>query len=259
MLQEDKLDALLQLLKDMTDPTSRDTPPASRRIAPGFQTALAFGFFAGTIVLICIGAWYWIRSSKPPHVVSYAALLLYVVSMLMACIYLVFVTIDAVRTTPWRRHEFFSATLGALQKDIRMDASFLTRLWAFDKPTLEYGLIQYRYRWNITDRRLASLAGDIRKLGLFPALTAAAISAATLYKDSSDLWLWLPLVVACAFYLMAFIAVNQRERPDQVITLLEYAIRHTSESFDPAHADAVPNKPTGEHTTLPEIASPVPA
>ncbi|CEE23324.1 hypothetical protein XACJM35_2420001 [Xanthomonas citri pv. citri] len=41
--------------------------------------------------------------------------------------------------------------------------------------------------------------------------------------------LWTPLILACCFYLIAFYATGRRERPDQVIALLELVIRHAKE------------------------------
>lgn len=71
--------------------------------------------------------------------------------------------------------------------------------------------------------------GDVRKLGLFPALAAASLSATTLLKEDSTFFLWAPVILACCFYLIAFHAFSQRERPEQVIALLEYAVQYADE------------------------------
>jgi hypothetical protein len=101
---------------------------------------------------------------------------------------------------------------------------------------MEYGLIQYRHHCGISDGRVAMLAGDIRKIGLFPALTAAAMSAAALLKEGgSNPFLWAPLILACCFYLVGFVLTNQRERASQVVALLEYAVNHTDEPAKVRH------------------------
>jgi hypothetical protein len=85
----------------------------------------------------------------------------------------------------WRqRRERFAAILRPLEKDLSGDADFLVRLRDFDKPTLAYGLVQYRHHYGVADGRVALLAGDIRKIGLFPALMAVAVAAVALLKES---------------------------------------------------------------------------
>lgn len=52
-----------------------------------------------------------------------------------------------------------------------------------------------------------------------------------LAKQDSSFMLWAPLILACCFYLIAFYATGRRERPDQVIALLELVIRHERTRF----------------------------
>jgi hypothetical protein len=62
--------------------------------------------------------------------------------------------------------------LSALKKDLHLDEKFITRLLRFDKETLAYGLLQYRYRWSFAEGRIVLISGELRKLGIFPALAA---------------------------------------------------------------------------------------
>ena len=110
------------------------------------------------------------------------------------------------------------------------------RLQSFNRATLEYAQLQYRHSWTSFDKRVSILAGDLRKIGLFPALAAIAMSAGTLLGENSNVYLCVPLILAGSFYLIAFFALAQRERSDQVIALLEYAVSHTHDPLELSHA-----------------------
>src|SRR5687768_8169372 len=137
---------------------------------------------------------------------------------------------------------------------LRRDAKFITQLLTFDKATLAYGLLKYRHRWLSSEGRAAAFVGDLRKVGLLPALTAPAallISAATLLKDHSSPFLWRGLVITVAIFviynLIAFAVFLSRERPQQVIQLLEYAIQHEDKAASqPAGARELLNLPTSD-------------
>ncbi|MCD5973686.1 hypothetical protein [Pseudomonas quasicaspiana] len=79
------------------------------------------------------------------------------------------------------------------------------------------------------DSMFCSVVGDIRKIDIFPAFAAVAISVTILAKQDSIFMLWAPLILACCFYLISFYATGRRERPDQLIALLELVIRHAKE------------------------------
>lgn len=259
MLHNEKLDELFQLLKDMTVPPPKDTSPPPARLARRIENWLMIVLVAAILLLVIIVACRRFSSPPPLPGVTIAISTLSAAILLLAFFYPIIVIID-VAGTAWRqRYECFPVLFAALQKSLRTDAFFLTHLWSFDKPTLEYGLIQYRHHWSIPDRRVGSLVGDVRKIGLLPALATAVVSAITLKKADSDLYLWIPLAVTCAFYLIGFIAVNQRERPDQVIGLLEYAIRHVDDPHSPVRTDAVSAKPSSELATPPDVALPMSA
>ena len=113
-----------------------------------------------------------------------------------------------------------------LENDLRHDAKSIAQLRMFNKATLAYGLLQYRYRSSFLESRAALIGGNLRKLGLFPALAALAVSGAVLYKEDSNLFLWGSVILAAIFYLVALVASLSLERHPQVIQLLEYAIQH---------------------------------
>jgi hypothetical protein len=148
---------------------------------------------------------------------------LLVVSYLILILFLVVVATSPYIT--WHLKEF-GRYLNPSKKDkLHRDAKFITQLLTFDKATLTYGLLWYRHRWSSPEGRVGLFVGDLRKLGLFPALAALIISIATLFKEDSNPYLWGPVVIVAASYLMALLILS-RERPQQVIQLLEYAIQH---------------------------------
>lgn len=54
----------------------------------------------------------------------------------------------------------------------------------------------------------------------------------TLLKNDGNIYLWMPLILAACFYLMVFHAQSRRERPQQVVELLDYAVRHAEAKSD---------------------------
>ena len=228
MPQREDLNALFKLLAEMTRSARASTLPASPRMRT-LQRLLLIACVATFASLAFIAVGYRLASGKVAHGIPAPVAVLYVVSVFLGVVYIAVIVIDSLRTLWQVRRERFHAILGPLERDLAADADFLTRLHAFDKPTLEYGLVQYRCHCQGSDGRAAILAGDIRKVGLFPALMVAAVSAATLIKDGNSLFLWVPLVLACCFYLMTFAVVGLHERAGQVVALLEYAVKYADE------------------------------
>lgn len=145
-----------------------------------------------------------------------------------------------------------------LQIDLQADARYLTRLAAYDKPTLQYALLQYRHRWDVADGRLSLLIGDLRKIGLFPAFAASAISASMLIKNDSSPWLWLPLLVLATLHLL-LLPLHNRERSQQVAELLRHAIEQATASPVAAMAgDALKNADDNAEPARPRTPACVP-
>jgi len=228
MIQNDKLDALCQLLKEMTftsTPTSAYAPSRRMRRIENWTMG---AFIVTSVIFVTIAAWHRYNDGPSTSVQSFSHLLygLYFLTLILATAYLAIVTVGALRLWWRNRHDRFGAIFMALKNEAHSDAAFLAKLWSFDKATLEYGLLQYRHSWMSFDGRITMLAGNLRKLGLFPALAAASISANTLLKEGSNFFLWAPLILASCFHLTAFYTMGNRERADQVVALLEYAISH---------------------------------
>lgn len=225
MPKREKLDALFRLLKEMTLCVRKVTTDPFTRWMEQIEKMLMTAFVVTMTLLVIVVVWYRLTSSPPFHGVHESINAIYLIGMLWAALYLL-AAIIYIASMLWRhRHERFAAILKPLEKDLTGDVDFLARLQDFDKPTLTYGLVQYRHHYAASDGRIAMLAGDIRKIGLFPALMAAAVAAAALLKESSsNPFLWAPLVLACCFYSVSVIVTGQRERASQVIALLEYAI-----------------------------------
>lgn len=224
MLQSDRIDELFDLIQTMT---------LSKRAQHGIRPSdklqrLEKGLLVAYITTMAVfgSVAVWSRFSAPSQQVVSVLMGIYIANLCLALLYLAAVAIN-IGGGLWRhRKKPLTAILANLNFDLRQDANFLTRLWAFDKATLQYGLLQYRHCWDAFDSRVAALSGELRKIGLFPAIAAASVSASSLLKSDSNLFLWLPLCLAACFYLVSLYALGQRERPQQVIALLEYAVLH---------------------------------
>lgn len=110
------------------------------------------------------------------------------------------------------------------QADMVFDAAYIEQLKAFPKDMLKYALVQYRHRWSRVDGRVMLLSGDVKKLGLFPALLAILVATPKLWEGPWSTWIWPAVAMTGGFYLIAFLVIASGERRAQVFDLLEYAI-----------------------------------
>lgn len=234
MPQPEKLDALFQLLQEMTLCVRKGVASRSTRWMERVEKTLMLACITTMIGVAIVAVWYRLASNQPLHGVPEPLEIIYLVGMLLAALYVITAVFNLAGMIWRQRHERFAAILRPLKKDLPGDVDFLVQLGDFDKPTLTYGLIQYRHQYWVSDGRVAMLAGDIRKIGLFPALMAVAVAAAALLKESgSNPFLWAPVILAGCFYLVGVVIVGQRERANQVIALLEYAIGQADEPETP--------------------------
>ncbi|PPU93759.1 hypothetical protein [Xanthomonas albilineans] len=128
----------------------------------------------------------------------------------------------------WKdRKRGFSVQFLRLKIDMLADADFLARLHCYKKAVLEYGRMQYRSHFDSLDGRVGLLIGDLRKIGIFPALIALVMAASTLIKNNDSKYFWAPLILAAVFYLAGIFVRARQERTQQVIDLLDYAILHS--------------------------------
>jgi hypothetical protein len=228
MLKTKKIDDLFCLLRIMTRPWTGH-PNAPRLLI--MWRLLKFSL-SGLVLTVIAYSWLpalWQRFEVTPSELHDA---LFVVGCLFTAFFVVFITTIIVGLFYIARHRKELVPYLFPKNELHRDAEFITQLLAFDKATLAYGLLQYPHRWLFTQDLVAVLAGDLRKLGLFPALTALLISAAILFKaDSNPFLLFLRDLVAIAviYYLAAFLNFLSNRRPRQVIQLLEYAIQHADQ------------------------------
>jgi hypothetical protein len=223
MFKSELLSALFSLLQEMTllqrENDAFRSPGWMRRLE-----ILTISGYAGTTIALFIAA--WIQHTWPSQSHAFWLQSLYLALILCGMAYML-IAILSVGTLFWlHRRQRFQTQLERLKHDMHDDARFLTQLRSYDKASLEYALLQYRHCWDSVDGRVALLVGDLRKLGLFPALTASSMAASTPLKNDSNMYLWMPLILAACFYLVGFYAHGRRERPQQVIDLLDYAVRH---------------------------------
>ncbi|MFB9038438.1 hypothetical protein [Xanthomonas arboricola] len=227
--RNEELAALYELLEEMTLAEDKKLASLPSEWLKRIENWLMISFVITILVFLCFAGWYRYGPGAP--VVKMIGVLHVTNGILIVISLLYFATISIGLYQFIRQHrrKSFALILRRLESDLLDDAQFLGRLAEFDKITLEYGLLQYKHRWSTVDGRVSLLVGDIRKIGIFPAFAAAATSVTILAKQDSSFMLWTPLILACCFYLIAFYATGRRERPDQVIALLELVIRHAKE------------------------------
>lgn len=228
MLETKKIDDLFCLLRIMTRPWTGHPKAAPLLI----MWRLLKCSLSGLVLTVIAYSWLpalWQRFEVTPSelhdalfVVNCLFIAFLVVSMMIIFAGLLYIAPHRKELVPYL----------CPKDELHRDAEFITQLLAFDKATLAYGLLQYPHRWLFTEDLVAVLAGDLRKLGLFPALTALLISAAILFKaDSNPFLLFLRDLVAIVviYYVAAFLNFLSSKRPRHVIKLLEYAIQYADQ------------------------------
>lgn len=220
MPKKDQLDDLFALLKTMTLTTRNDAQDVPRGRLQRLENGLLLLTLGAIAAFVLMAAWYRYGPHDPnPHVLLH----IYLSVLGLGIAYVVTASIGVFLLFKRKPEERFFTIMTNLRNDLHGDASYLARLLSFDKPTLEYALLQFRHTWNVFDDRFRRFTGDFHKLGLVPALAALSVAASRLLHESAAFFLCAPLIFAGCFYAITFWARGQRERPDQVIALLEYA------------------------------------
>lgn len=229
MLETERLNVLFSLLEEMTQSKISDPKLAPSLIVQRLEKYPLIGSLPTALVFLVLVAWQRLGTTPP----GFHDVLLVVYLLLVLLPFVSLVTVSASSFyVMWRhRKQPYSPMWITLENDLHRDAKWITQLLTFDKSTLDYGLLQYRHHWSSLEGRAAVLAGDLRKLGLFPAWAALSMAAATLRTEDGNLFVWSPMIAAAIFYLVAFVAFLSRERPQQVIQLLEYAIQHADQCY----------------------------
>lgn len=250
MLEQERLEALLKLLTEMTLCSRKPRVPSFSRRAERVENTLLTVFAGSMILTVLVAVGYWYGGGAPdgeiPKLVDQFYLfgvliaVLYVISALIHITYLIF-RVHKRRTSP---------ILTRLERDLSADAAFIKQLQTFDRPTLEYALSQYRHHWESANGRVTLMAGEIRKNGLIPALVTASVAASTFLNEDGNLLLWAPLILAFCFYLLGTMILSRTERSGQVIQLLEYAINQHQQSLPAQNSTA---KDPGENAESAEV------
>lgn len=224
MLQSDRLDDLFHLLQQMTRSRRGRDISASPTLLERLERWFGAGFIVSIIAFVALLA-IWYLSGKT-NVIQNISIYSYLAGVASASAYTITLLVGSIMQLSHERKKPFAAMFSILQRDLHGDEEFLRQLWRFDKATLVYGLTQYRHSWSSFDGRIALMTGDLRRVGLFPAWAAVTMSGVVLYKGDASSVLWIPLILAACFYFISFICLAGRERSQQVVELVEYAIEH---------------------------------
>ncbi len=86
--------------------------------------------------------------------------------------------------------------LRRMRRDTIQDWKQIQLLRAFPKHLVEYALTQYKWHWDMLEQRVGLFSGDLRRLGLAPALAGSALAAANLIRQEGVVLLWAPIAMA---------------------------------------------------------------
>ena len=226
VLSAERLDALLVLLEDISVAVNNNTAFAPSLRQKKMEHCLAIGFLVSLLVFVVIVASYRLGSGA---LLSGNPLLLmgsYSSWLIIAIFYITTVIFGMIMALRQHSQNGFVALCQRAENKTTTEVEFLRRLFAFDNVALEYALLHYQRHWGIFDGRLSVFICDLRSIYLFPALILSSVAATMLLQPDSNLTLWGSSILGCCLYLRLFSAVGQRERPEQVIALLECAVRY---------------------------------
>lgn len=218
------IEKLGEILERMTKPDGRPNyaPPPHAWIARGQRLTIS-AMLVGILILVALrvfgSAW---SGDLPPTLRSSWWMLLV---ELPAIAWLVLQLWDAVISL---RRSNSDNVHQQVRGDLRHDVKYIVELREFSKAELQYALLQYKHRWGRVEGRGALLSGEIRKLGLFPALLVVFIAIPKLSESGALKWLWPGLVLFGAFQLLGFAVGATSERRSQVVDLVQYAIDRAS-------------------------------
>lgn len=246
MLQTENINELFHCLEEITTSKRPESifqiSPKMKRLENRFILASAASF-----TLLVALAW---RSNSHPlgGCISIIFILSYILTILLSFIYsLLSIYNTALPLWKIRKTPFF-VILKNLQHDLLKDAEPLHRLLAFDRKLLEYGLIQYRHCWSTFNNRLVTVFGGPLQLRLLPVLVTG-LAAALNPTNQGGIYAWLVFICVTFLSLFTLTMAVRGERPQQVISLLEYAIR--LKTAEPQ------NEPVSSGHKSPETAPPV--
>lgn len=150
-------------------------------------------------------------------------LLIAIVANLLGISFFVLVAVNGLPLINAQRKNPFAPLLSLIEDAIALDLPLFNRLMACDRYAMEFVLVQYRHERLAFETRGSLLAGQIEKVGLFPALVAFAVIATTMWHNANFL-VKVVLTVVPFFYFMKFLANLLGQEMDRTIALLEYSI-----------------------------------
>ncbi|MCC8488130.1 hypothetical protein VDF13_06835 [Xanthomonas campestris pv. raphani] len=222
---QNQLNEIYEIIHNAT----QEKAQARSSFVPNWMTAverislISFVILILTLVIIIIFSKIF-PSSAPP--LKSPALVIYFSFAVSGLIYMIS-AVAGIFIDAYRQKIFFGkhgSIMNRVQRYIQDDYEIVLKLKCYPKHLLEYVLMQYQTTWNVMNGRTALIIGDLMKLGLLPALAAAALTASKLLKDEANSFLWIPLAMLSAMYVLAFVAIASRERVSYVTSLLSLAV-----------------------------------
>ncbi|MFM0433707.1 hypothetical protein PQQ75_32195 [Paraburkholderia aspalathi] len=235
--REPSTEVLIELagvIAEMTRVVSRTESTTSQRIGAWVIGVTAFAELAGLVVVAFL-----VRSQVAAAIVVPGGAR-WLAGMIMAAIATAGLILFILSTIPSLlgiRRDPFGAVLRAVDTDIRGYAHFLALLASYPKSLLEYALMQYRFHRDAFEARIALTSGDLKKIGLFPAWLAVAAGAQKLTTTGNP-WLWMPVVLAGCFYLLAFVFSDKPQQMTRVVSLLEHVVSYYDDYSCDGETDA---------------------
>ncbi|NHZ41762.1 hypothetical protein [Massilia aquatica] len=144
----------------------------------------------------------------------------------------------------------YAPMLSSVQRFLTADRPFIERLAAQDAGILKQVLAYYKDGRNGMEKRGSLLSGSIDRIGLFPALGAAALLAAGIYKLSPENhWIQMLVPIITTFHFLNFLAFGMYAKMDRIIVMLELAV---AESESRSADSSISN---GSHFVVPTSAT----
>lgn len=223
-MEETHLEEILEVLRRMTTEKPLNTAPNQQTWPNRIEKWLLVSYtlcLALTMTVAVIAALGSIQDKAEP-----AVRLGIFATLCIFGIYAPTVIANALRSNHKLRKDKNHYIHERLRQDALLDWVAISHLRIYPVQLIEYALVQYKWRWETLESRLFLFSGDLRKLGLAPAVAASAAAASTALKNDGTILLWAPATIACCFYILSFTLLASRERPKQVIELVSYAIKN---------------------------------
>jgi hypothetical protein len=146
-----------------------------------------------------------------------------VVATFLGISFFVLVMVNGLPLVSTLRKTPFAPLLSVIDEAMTLDLPLVNRLLACDRDAMEFVLVQYRHERVAFEKRGSLFAGQIEKVGLFPALAAFAVIATTMWHNA-NVWIKVILAVVPFFYFMNFLGYGLGQEMDRTIALLEYGL-----------------------------------